>query len=580
MRTAAQQVSVPPHLGRYVVEQDYEQYSEIDHAVWRFVLLQTYAQQKHTAHPAYRSGLAATGIDIERIPRIADMNEKLSRFGWGAVCVDGFIPPRAFQAFQANRILPIAAEIRSRQHLAYTPAPDIIHEAAGHAPIISDPEYADFLQSIGRISERAFTLKTDREVYAAFHTLAEVKESPSSSPEQVARADAALRNALSLVTGVSESARLSRLYWWTSEYGLVGKPDDYRVYGAGLLSSLGEGHSCHAPYVTKLPLSAACLEVDYDITRPQPQLFVARDFAQLHEVLDEVSETLAFRRGDAYALDTALKSEELATLTLDSGLSLTGVVSSLESMHGQPALVGISGAPMLSRSEKPLQGLTCPNELLLPLGKLAHGRPLSALSPEILQDHVKDGTLSLRLQSGIHLTGTLLDHTQHAGLVDLVLLAGFVLTHPDGRVFRAQARYPLPLANNVLTARAGAPDECLSTSAPPKARVPHPRWFSAEESEILALYERAQTSMQRLGGEALVQAFEAIAVELRRNHPSDWLLRFHLLEGLARLGEGEALSAQLCLELEALEIRHLHREPIATGLAYVRNLFGHREIGS
>ena len=122
---------VPHNLRRYVVEQDYSQYTEIDQAVWRFVLLQTYERLQHTAHPAYRSGLGKTGISVERIPRIAEISERLERFGWGAVCVDGFIPPRAFQEFQAAGILPIAADMRTKDHLVYTPAPDIIHESDG-----------------------------------------------------------------------------------------------------------------------------------------------------------------------------------------------------------------------------------------------------------------------------------------------------------------------------------------------------------------------------------------------------------------------------------------------------------------
>src|SRR5690349_12480216 len=125
---------VPPHLRQFVVEQDYARYTGVDQAVWRFVLLQTRSRLIETAHPAYRNGFEATGISVERIPSIAEMNDRLARFGWGAVCVDGFIPPRAFQEFQARGILPIAADMRTLAHLAYTPAPDIIHEAAGHAP--------------------------------------------------------------------------------------------------------------------------------------------------------------------------------------------------------------------------------------------------------------------------------------------------------------------------------------------------------------------------------------------------------------------------------------------------------------
>ena len=105
---------VPLHLRRFVVRQEYAQYSAVDQAVWRFVLLQMRARLAETAHPAYRDGLAATGISVERIPSVAEMNEKLSRFGWGAVCVDGFIPPRAFQEFQSRGLLPIAADMRTR----------------------------------------------------------------------------------------------------------------------------------------------------------------------------------------------------------------------------------------------------------------------------------------------------------------------------------------------------------------------------------------------------------------------------------------------------------------------------------
>src|SRR5437868_8692072 len=105
---------IPPNLRRFVVQQDYAQYTEVDQAVWRFVLLQTHQRLLSTAHPAYREGLAQTGISVERIPRISEMNACLERFGWRAVCVDGFIPPRAFQEFQAASILPIAADVRTK----------------------------------------------------------------------------------------------------------------------------------------------------------------------------------------------------------------------------------------------------------------------------------------------------------------------------------------------------------------------------------------------------------------------------------------------------------------------------------
>src|SRR5215831_15059788 len=186
---ATSRAKVPPHLRCFVVEQDYERYTAVDQAVWRFVMRCIRSRLAGAAHPAYRHGLAATGISVDRIPSIADMNDKLGRFGWAAVSVDGFIPPRAFQEFQASSLLPIAADMRTREHLVYTPAPDIIHEGAGHAPILTEPAYAAYLRRIGEVGKRAFTVPEEERVFQASYLLSEVKEDPSASPERVARAE-------------------------------------------------------------------------------------------------------------------------------------------------------------------------------------------------------------------------------------------------------------------------------------------------------------------------------------------------------------------------------------------------------
>src|SRR5579872_5730974 len=317
---------VPPHLRAFVVEQDYDRYSAVDQAVWRFVLLQMRSRLAETAHPAYLQGLGATGISVERIPSIAQMNDCLSRFGWSAVCVDGFIPPRAFQEFQASAILPIAADVRTRDHLVYTPAPDILHEAAGHAPILPDPGFSAYLRRIGDLGRQAFTLPEEGEVFRAIRELSEVKERPGAPADEVTRAEDALARAIAGAAEASEATRLSRLYWWTAEYGLVGRPDDYKLYGAGLLSSLGESESCHDPAVEKFVLDERCMDVAYDITRPQPRLYVVPSFDELHEVLDRAQKTLAVAIGGKMALDRAVRSRETASVRFSSGAWVTGVV--------------------------------------------------------------------------------------------------------------------------------------------------------------------------------------------------------------------------------------------------------------
>ena len=103
------------------------------------------------------------------------MNRILQKVGWAAVCVDGFIPPKAFMEFQAHRVLVIAADIRQINHIEYTPAPDILHEAAGHAPIIPDETYSEYLQLFGDIGSKAFSSSTDLELFESISEFIYIK---------------------------------------------------------------------------------------------------------------------------------------------------------------------------------------------------------------------------------------------------------------------------------------------------------------------------------------------------------------------------------------------------------------------
>jgi phenylalanine-4-hydroxylase len=134
---------LPQHLRAFALVQDYGRYTPRDHAVWRFTLRRLAAQLEHTAHPIYLEGLSRTGISQDEIPNIENMNVALSELGWSAIVVDGFIPPAIFMEFQALRILVIAQDMRPVEHILYTPAPDIVHESAGHAPFIIDTDYAE-----------------------------------------------------------------------------------------------------------------------------------------------------------------------------------------------------------------------------------------------------------------------------------------------------------------------------------------------------------------------------------------------------------------------------------------------------
>jgi phenylalanine-4-hydroxylase len=568
-------VAVPAHLRRFVVQQDYPQYTAADRAVWRFVLLQMRSRLAETAHPAYREGLAATGIAVDRIPGIDEMNDKLARFGWSAVCVDGFIPPRAFQEFQASAILPIAAEIRTRAHLAYTPAPDIIHEAAGHAPILPDPAFAAYLRRIGDLGRKAFTLPEEDRVFRAIYTLSEVKEDPAATAAGISAAEAELAAATAAAGEPSEAALLSRLYWWTAEYGLVGRPDDYKLYGAGLLSSLGESHSCHDPMVRKLALDEGCVEVPYDITRPQPQLFVAPSFDALHEVLDRVARTLSFHRGGELALSRALSSGEVASVCFASGASVTGILREVAPTTATPAClrmdgpVGLAWEGTMQPSLAPLSGLP---ELWVPVGPLDGGLALHLATDETLARCRDKGTgrHRFRFSRGFEVEGRLASTARHEDGRMMAIVFEDARVAVPGSMPRDAARYVLLATGDVTTAHAGAVDSRYHADSPfSLASVPRPRVLPPDERAVLDLYERAERA-HRDGLAAVREVFPGVHDALSRRHPDEWLLRWNLLESLLETAPGSALVPTLVDELEQLEIAFERREPIASGLRYLR----------
>jgi len=578
---------IPSHLRRFVVEQDPGAYDEIDQSVWRFVLLQMFQRGIETAHPIYARGLEQTGISIDRIPSIDEMDACLSRFGWGAVAVDGFIPPRAFQEFQALGILTIAADMRRAEHLAYTPAPDIIHESAGHAPIVPDPDYRAFLQRFGEIGARAFSSLEDQRVYEAIRALSEIKEDPASDSAAIAHAERALGEAQKSVRYASEAALLSRLHWWTVEYGLVGTPDHYKIYGAGLLSSLGESHFLPDSNVRKLPLSARCIDVAYDITAPQPQLFVAESFAQLHDVLDEVADGLAQRCGGAHALERALMAQEVATLELTSGVELIGVLDAVLDDVTDPAWVRLRGPCALAHRGKLLPGQdrnAHPEGYGTPLGRLADGTSLSELSESNLRILVSNlgRELVLRFRSGVQVRGELLEARRDAaGRLLLLTLRAARVTRGEQLLFDPRwGRFDLAVGERVERAYAGPSDPAYWPETEfPTGRVPKPKARQGEEARMLQLYRDALALWRDPRREALVPGFDRIHAELRTEHPQDWLLRWNLLESLRKIGYAGPLACELrreLLEIEPLAPREL---PITTGLRYLDQAYGSLAAG-
>ncbi len=529
---------LPADIKAHVVQQDYSRYTSIEHACWRYILRVNTAFFSQHAHPLYSSGLEKTGIPIDRIPNIQEMDECLKKFGWRAVPISGFIPPAVFLELQSFGILGIACEMRSLEHIAYTPAPDIVHEAAGHAALVVDPDYSHFLKMYGAAAKHAIFSKHDMEIYEAIRELSDLKESPQSTPTEIQHAEKKLQELSAQQNYTSEANQITRMAWWTNEYGLIGSPSRFLIFGAGLLSSAGESFNCLQENVRKIPFSLDTINTGYDITKPQPQLFVTPSFQKLCEALEEYSKTMAYRQGGSAGLAKALMAETLTTTVLDSGLQISGTLTdSLFDLHGEVKFLRWKGPVQLSlqNQEIPRQGPDHhPQGFSTPLGMAKQNS--KALCQWSLQDWEKFGFMNgkmgrLEFESGFVLEGELL-HLIGDSTKVIARFRQCTIRRQDQIFYQASwGDFDLALGQKVISVFGGAADRgkyFLHQSPNFKPKVIPAKNFSAKEKSIQALYQslRDFREQQKKDSGQLQQWME----ESQKLNPQDWLLLLEIYE--------------------------------------------------
>jgi phenylalanine-4-hydroxylase len=546
---------IPAHLRQFVSEQHYEEYTPIDHAVWRYVMRQNHHALKDSAHPAYVEGLRASGIDTEAIPNVSDMNEHLSKIGWGAAIVDGLIPGVAFYDFQAHGILPIAVAIRKVENIEYTPAPDIIHESVGHAPILFDSKYASYVKRFGEIGSKAFATKAKHEVFEAVRNLSIVMEDRHSTPQQIEEAKRLLSERKKTVKGMSEADQISRIFWWTVEYGLIGTLENPQIYGAGLLSSVGESKHCLSENVVKLPFSIeSCIQTSYDVTTMQPQLFVCESFDQLTEAIEEFANSMAFRKGGTESLDKALQSGNTSTFVLNSGLQITGTIEKiLKDSDGEAIYVKTTGLTALAINDKELPGHS----------KAIHhkgfGTPISLLDGDIsLEECTEEDLLTLGIEkgrkstlafkSGIQVTGIVSTIIRNKNKLTLISFESCKVTLGDQILFEEMwGTFDMAVGSAVTSAFPGAADAeaFFGVEEIPKKAAPEPRLLTEIENQYQTIRDIREKKTLDENNMAVVQSVLQV---LRRSYPKEWLLRLEILE----------LFCKHCVE--TLETEQVHQE--------------------
>ena len=225
-----------------VVEQPWDTYTDTDHQVWAQLFERQKAVLPGRASDEFLSALAAMEMTPDRIPRFDDLNPILrAATGWELVGVEGLLPELTFFDHLANRRFPVTWWIRKPDQMDYLSEPDLFHDLFGHVPLLMNPVFADYMEAYGRGGVKAH--------------------------------------------GIGEDAlvNLTRLYWYTVEFGLIRQKDGLRIYGSGIVSSKGESIHClesDAPNRIGFDLERI-MRTRYRIDTYQKTYFVIDSFEQL-----------------------------------------------------------------------------------------------------------------------------------------------------------------------------------------------------------------------------------------------------------------------------------------------------------
>ena len=240
-----------PSFSPYLIQQDYNAYTEEQHATWAELVSRRMPQLARHAAEEYLEGSAIIGLRVERLPNLEEISQRLHpRTGWRTIPVSGFMPGPAFFEMLASRQFPTTTWLRGRDSLEYTPEPDIFHDVFGHVPMHAHPVFADFLAHYGQ-----------------------------------------------LCASIQDEAlleRIGRVFWYTVEFGLIRQHGRVKVYGSGLISSNGEctnvldGH-CEVRDFTL----AEVLEAPVQVDKMHKVLYAIESFDQIYEALQMVSTKLA-----------------------------------------------------------------------------------------------------------------------------------------------------------------------------------------------------------------------------------------------------------------------------------------------
>jgi phenylalanine-4-hydroxylase len=232
------------------INQDWDAYLPEQHEVWSILFSRRMAQLRESGSKVFCEGIERIGLVPDHVPDLELVNARLEALtGWRAVPVSGFLDPKLFFKCLSQRRFPTTVIVRTREQMDYLPEPDIFHDVFGHVPLHSDPTFADFLQRFGAVAAAA---QTDEHVKL-----------------------------------------LTRLFWFTVEFGLIQEHGVTKAYGSGLISSAADCAKALGPNCERRPFSLdAVFKQDFEVDQLQTVLFVVKSFDELFEAVEEASRRL------------------------------------------------------------------------------------------------------------------------------------------------------------------------------------------------------------------------------------------------------------------------------------------------
>lgn len=234
------------------MKQQYDKYTSEDHQVWSIMYGRQAEALKGRATDRFLKGIEEAGFKPDRIPRFTEVNAKLAELtGWQIYEVPGIVADDLFFKLLAEKKFPATTWIRKMSELEYIEEPDMFHDVFGHIPLLVDEHYCGFLQGLSRIA-----LKHIDDPWAI--------------------------------------ELMSRLYWFTIEFGLIEEDDKLKIYGAGLLSSVGETmYSLNSDVPERRDYDIATIfNTPYIKEKFQVVYYIIHSYEQLYNSVDDIEQEL------------------------------------------------------------------------------------------------------------------------------------------------------------------------------------------------------------------------------------------------------------------------------------------------